>query len=184
MDDSKIVDLYWARSEDAIAQTDAKYGRYCYSIASNILPFREDAQESVNDTWLAAWNALPPNRPQFLSAFLGKLTRRISIDRWRHISAEKRGGGTMDLALEELAGCIPGGVDPVAQVEAAELVRCVNTFLAGLPTEERQVFLMRYFELASISAIAERLRIGISKTKTMLHRTRKKLRAYLEKEGY
>ena len=184
MDDSKIVDLYWARSEDAIAQTDAKYGRYCYSIASNILPFREDAQESVNDTWLAAWNALPPNRPRFLSAFLGKLTRRISIDRWRHINAEKRGGGTMDLALEELAGCIPGGVDPAAQAEAAELARCVNAFLAGLPTEERQVFLMRYFELAPISAIAERLRIGTSKTKTMLHRTRKKLRAYLEKEGY
>lgn len=184
MEDSQIVDLYWDRSEQAIAETDTKYGRYCFSIANNILPFREDAQESVNDTYLAAWNALPPERPSVLRTFLGKLTRRISIDRWRYLSAEKRGGGTIPLALEELAGCIPGGDDPAATVEAKELAQSINGFLDTLPATERQVFLMRYFALSPLAQIEEKYAMTGSRLRSMLHRTRKKLLRYLEKEGF
>lgn len=184
MEDNKIVDLYWARSEQAIRETQSKYGRYCFSIASNILPLREDAEESVNDTYLAAWNVMPPSRPSVLSTFLGKLTRRISIDRWRSLSAGKRGGGTVDLALDELAQCIPGGNDPSAAVEARELARAVGRFLDTLPPIQRRVFLMRYFHLSRLQTIADELHISPGKVKSMLHRTRAKLRAHLQKEGY
>lgn len=184
MDDSAIVDLYWQRKEQAIDETQTKYGTYCLSIAKNILPFREDAEESVNDTYLAAWKAMPPNRPLRLSTFLGKLTRRISIDRWRYLSAEKRGGGTVTLALEELAGCIPGGTDPEMMVCAGELAEKIDIFLKSLRPMERRVLVMRYFELADIDAIAHRCAMSSAKTKSMLHRTRKKLRVFLEKEGY
>lgn len=184
MDDEKIVELYWQRSESAIAETQSKYGRYCFSIARNILPFREDAQECVNDTYLAAWNAIPPRRPGILSSFLGKLTRRISIDRWRNLSADKRGGGTVALALDELAECIPGSSDPAAEVEAKELSHAIDRFLDTLPYTERKVFLMRYFDLASMKDIGAQFNISSSKAKSMLHRTRAKLRVHLEKEGY
>lgn len=184
MDDAKIIDLYWQRSEAAILETETKYGHYLFSIANRILPFREDAQECVNDTYLDAWNAMPPTRPSILSAFLGKLTRRISIDRWRSLNAEKRGGSTVTLALEELEGCIPGGTDPAAEVEARELAEAINRFLDALPRTERQIFVMRYFHLAGITEIAGKFRMSSSKVKSMLHRTRKKLRSHLAKEGY
>ena len=106
MDDSVIVELYWTRSESAIAETSSKYGKYCYSIAYNILLSSEDADESVNDTYLGAWNSIPPHRPSTLSTFLGKITRRISIDRWRKRHAAKRGGGEVALALDELSECL------------------------------------------------------------------------------
>lgn len=184
MEDSRIVDLYWERSETAIYETQLKYGHYCFSIANNILPFREDAEESVNDTYMAAWNTMPPNRPSILSSFLGKLTRRISIDRWRNLSADKRGGGTVPIALEELTECIPGGSDPVAEVEAKELAEAVGRFLDTVPCMERKVFLMRYFDLAKIQDIAYQFNMSSSKVKSMLHRTRSKLRIALQKEGY
>jgi len=184
MEDCKIIELYWQRCETAIEQTQKKYGRYCFSIANNILPNEEDAQECVNDTYLAAWNAIPPNRPKVLSTFLGKLTRRISIDRWRILSADKRGGGAIPLALEELNQCIPGNLDAQAQVEAKELAVCINSFLAGLPEIERRVFLLRYFDMASLKEIQEKFHFSDSKVKTTLYRTRKKLKTHLEKEGY
>ena len=184
MDDSRIVELYWNRSEEAIYQTDVKYGRYCYSIANNILTNREDAEECVSDTYFAAWEAIPPTRPSVLSTFLGKIIRRISIDRWRARSASKRGGGEMSLALDELAECIPGGNDPAAEVEAKELAAAVARFLDMLPCAERKVFLMRYFELARLQDIADRFSMRVSKVKSMLHRTRGKLRVHLQKEGY
>lgn len=184
MEDSKIVQLYWERSEQALCETDRKYGRYCYSIASNILPFREDAEECVNDTWLAAWEAMPPHRPGVLSTFLGKLTRRISIDRWRSLSADKRGGGNVPVALEELGECIPGREDPQRTLEARELAEAVNGFLETLPPVERRVFLMRYFGLSGLEDIRRKFGFSQSKVKSMLHRTRKKLRTYLEEEGY
>lgn len=184
MEDSRIVQLYWDRSEDAILETDRKYGRYCLSIAGNILPFREDAQECVNDTYLAAWEAMPPHRPDILSTFLGKLTRRISIDRWRSLTAEKRGGGTMAVALEELGECIPGREDPQARVEARELAGAINAFLEELPQVERKVFLMRYFQMACLEAIQKEFGFSPGKVKSMLHRIRKKLRTYLQEEGY
>ena len=184
MDDWKIIDLYWQRNEAAISETQSKYGGFLFSIANRILPFREDAQECVNDTYLDAWNAIPPTRPNILSAFLGKLTRRICIDRWRSLNAEKRGGSTVTLALEELEGCIPGGIDPAVQVEAQELARAISRFLYTLPRAEQQVLVMRYFHLAGIHEIANQFGISGPKVKSMLHRTRKKLRAHLEKEGY
>ena len=105
MEDKEIVQLYWQRSEEAITQTDRKYGSYCFSVAKNILPSQEDAQECVNDTYMAAWETIPPHRPDILSTFLGKLTRRISIDRWRAQTADKRGGSAVTVALEELEAC-------------------------------------------------------------------------------
>ena len=184
MEDSRIVDLYWARSEQAIYETQRKYDHYCFSIASNILPFREDAEESVNDTYMAAWNIMPPNRPGILSTFLGKLTRRISIDRWRNLNADKRGGGTVPIALDELAECIPSGADPAAEVETKELAEAVGRFLDTVPYMERKVFLMRYFDLAKIRDIAQKTDMSVSKVKSMLLRTRSKLRIALQKEGY
>ena len=184
MEDSKIVELYWQRSESAIYETKQKYEHYCFSIANNILPVREDAEESVNDTYMAAWNAMPPNRPSILSAFLGKLTRRISIDRWRNLSADKRGGGSVPIALDELAECIPGGSDPVVEVEAKELSEAIGRFLDTVPYVERKVFLMRYFELTNLREIASEFHMSIGTIKSMLHRIRSKLRIALEKEGY
>ena len=122
MEDDSIVNLYWARSENAISETSKKYGNYCYSIAYSILGNVEDADESVNDTYLDAWNNIPPHRPSILSTFLGKITRRISIDKWRGRTAEKRGGGEIVLVLDELSDCIPSNQNVEHEVEAAELL--------------------------------------------------------------
>ena len=116
MEDSQIVSLYWQRKERAIKETEAKYGRYCYRIAHNILEHRQDAEECVSDTYLAAWNAIPPHRPSILQTFLGKITRRISLNRWRWEQTQKRGAGQVPLALEELAECISGGFVKVREM--------------------------------------------------------------------
>ena len=184
MEDERIVALYWERSEEAIRQTQSKYDNYCMGIAGRILSNHEDARECVNDTYLAAWDAIPPQRPAVLSTFLGKLTRRISIDRWRALTAEKRGGSAVTVALEELEACIPGGTDPVKEVEAKELARAISGFLRTLPYIQRKVFLMRYFEMADLTQIQEKFQISNSKAKSMLHRTRRKLKTYLQEEGY
>ena len=183
MDDSAIIELYFERSEAAIVQTDEKYGPYCYSIAYHILTDREDAEESVSDTYLAAWNNIPPRRPNVLSTFLGKLTRYISINRWKKRSACKRGGGEMDLALEELGECVSDGLDVEQQYAYKETIRAFRRFLDTLPETERRVFLRRYWYLDSTREISQRFGFTESKVKSMLHRTRKKLRAQLEKEG-
>lgn len=184
MEDSMIVELYWQRREQAIRETQKKYGSYCFCISHNILPLPEDAHECVNDTYLAAWNAMPPNRPGILSAFLGKITRRLSIDRWRRLSAAKRSGGTVTVALEELGECVSGGVDPAAAYERKELAGAVERFLDGLSFSEKKVFLLRYFELAPIQQIAKQCAMSESKAKSMLHRLRGRLRTHLEKEGF
>lgn len=184
MDDNTIVDLYWNRSESAISETAAKYGSFCYSIAYNILTNKEDADESVSDTYLAAWNSIPPRRPSLLSAFLGKITRHISIDRWRSRSAYKRGGGEMDLALEELDYCIPGGETPEQRYERKELSLALNRFLESLPETERSIFLCRYWYLDPIDRIAENFGFSHSKVTSLLHRLRGRLRTHLEKEGF
>ena len=182
MDDKRIIDLYWSRSESAITETDQKYGKYCYSIAYNILTNNEDAEESVSDTFLAAWNTIPPKRPSVLAAFLGKLTRHISIDRWRMRNRQKRGGGEIVLALEELEECIPDSHTVEATLEQKRLAMVFNGFLDHLPETERRVFLCRYWYLDPISCIADRCGFSESKVTSMLHRTRKKLRITLEKE--
>ena len=184
MDDELIVQLYWDRSENAISETDRKYGAYCNSIAYGILQSKEDSRESVNDTYMDAWNAMPPHRPSILATFLGKITRRIAIDRWRTLNRVKRGGGEVTLALEELEQCIVGGQSPEQEIERKELVQAINRFLDTLPLPERRVFLARYWYLDSIQQIASHFHFSQSKVTSMLFRTRKKLRQHLEKEGY
>ena len=184
MDDKSIVDLYFNRDEEAITQTDKKYGRYCYSIAYNILTNKEDAEESVCDTYMTAWKAIPPRRPSVLSTFLGKITRHISIDRWRERSAYKRGGGEVILALEELEDCVAGLQNVEMEYERKELIRAYVKLLDALPITERRIFLCRYWYVESIETIADKFGFSQSKVKTMLHRTRAKLRKQLAEEGY
>lgn len=183
MEDTEILDLYFARSEAAITQTDAKYGGYCYSIAYNILTNNEDAEESVSDTYYAAWKAIPPRRPAVLATFLGKITRHISINRWNARSAYKRGGGEVTVALEELDQCVADRMDVEKDYAHKQTVRAFRRFLDTIPETERNVFLRRYWCVDTIAQIAEDFGFSESKVKSMLHRTRKKLRKILEKEG-
>lgn len=182
MDDSQIVDLYFARSEIAIQETDNKYGGYCYKIAYGILANREDSEESVSDAYLSAWNAMPPRRPTKLATFLGRLTRNISIDRWRRMSAKKRGSGELDIALEELDECVSGAPSVEDALIQKEVMTCLNRFLAELPQAERDVFLCRYWYVNSLEEIGERTGYSLGKIKSMLHRTRGKLSRWLEEE--
>ena len=184
MDDSQIVQLYWDRSEYAITETEAKYGKYCYRIAYNILTNKEDAEESVNDTYLKAWNEIPPKRPAVLSTFLGKLTRNLSIDKWRSRNAYKRGGGEIILALEELEDCVTGTDNVEASHMQHELIKAYERFLDNLPATDRRVFLLRYWNMESIDSIAEKFNFSKSKVKSMLHRSRNKLRLQLIEEGF
>jgi len=184
MEDGRIVELYWQRAENAIAETAKKYGQYCASIAYNILNSTEDAEECVNDTWLGAWNSMPPHRPNVLSVFLGKITRRAAIGKYRVRTAAKRNGGQVPLVLEELSECTVGMRSAEEEAEGRELVRTINTFLAALPDTERGVFLCRYWYMDSIEAIAVRFGFSKSKVASMLYRLRERLRGQLEKEGY
>lgn len=183
MQDNQIVDLYWARNEQAIDATAKKYGRYCYRIAFNILNNREDADESVNDTYMSAWKSMPPHRPSVLSTFLGKLTRRISLNKWRNQNRNKRGGGEIMLALDELSECIPSQQNPERELEMKELAQAINHFIGTLQPTERDIFVSRYWFLASIKEISLKFDFAESKTKSILFRVRKKLMNYLLKEG-
>lgn len=184
MDDNGIIELYWARSEDAIPSTAAKYGKYLGGISFNILGVYEDAEECVSDTYLKAWNAMPPYRPSILSAFLAKIIRRLSIDRWRKANAARRGGGEITLALEELGDCISGRDSVESELARKELIMLLNGFLNTLSDTERRVFLCRYWYMDSIRTICGQFGFSESKVKSMLYRTRQKLRAQLEREGH
>ena len=184
MDDKRIVELYFERNEQAIVETASKYGNYCYSIAYNILDKHEDAEESVNDTYTDAWNSIPPHRPSVLSTFLGKITRRISIDRWRNYHAEKRGGGEMALALEELRECTASDNGIEQELEKRRLADIINAFVLSLPKTEQKVFLCRYWYMDSVASIGKQFGFSESKVKSMLYRTREKLRTVLSKEGF
>ena len=183
LSDETIVALYWSRSETAISETEVKYGSYCRSIARNILSDREDTEECVNDTYLDAWNCMPPHKPTVLSTFLGKITRRISIDRWRSRTAEKRGSGEVVLALDELSECVPSSTSVEEMIEAAELEKVIDAFVMNLPIMKRRVFICRYWYLDSINEICQQFGFSQGKVKMMLYRTRTKLQSYLEKEG-
>ncbi len=183
MRDAEILDLYWARDERAIAETQSAYGSYCYSIAWHILYDREDSDECVNDTWFRAWNAIPPGRPGRFSLFLGAITRNLSLDRWKERRAMKRGGGEMTMALDELAECVPDTHNTEETVVAAELEGLVNAFLHTLPEKDCNVFLRRYWYVEEYGEIAKRYGMNLNTVKTSLFRTRNKLREYLEKEG-
>ena len=183
MDDATIVQLYWDRDERAIPATSDKCGNYCNSIARNILGNREDAEECVNDTYLGAWNAIPPHRPSVLRTFLGKITRRISLKKWRDSHRDKRGGNEVSLALDELSECVPSNVTVEDEVIVAELSKALNRFIGDLPVTERRVFICRYWHLDSIEKISMDFCFSSSKVKSMLHRTRAKLFSHLKKEG-
>lgn len=183
MEDEKIIELYQLRNEEAIKATAEKYGNYCSAIASNILPFKEDAEECVNDTWLHAWNAIPPHIPPRLSLFLGKITREVSINRYKALSAQKRGNGGYAIALDELEDFISLSNSTVEQAIELELIgKAISTFLRKQPEIHADVFIRRYYHLCSIKQIAEEFSISESKTKSILFRVRKKLHSFLESE--
>lgn len=184
MEDRQIIELYWRRDEDAIVQSEQKYGAYCRAVARQILRVAEDVEECVSDTWLAAWNAMPPARPAVLRTFLGRLSRNLSINRSLYDRAQKRGGGEVPLALEELKDCTGARDSAADAAETAELGRLIDTFLRTLPEEECDLFLRRYWYLDPIEEIARRFRLRSGTVKTRLHRTRRRLREYLMKEGY
>ena len=183
MEDATIVELYWQRHERAIEESKSKYGAYCRAIAQRILNDVRDAEECVNDTYLGAWNAMPPHRPASLGTFLGKITRNLSLKRWRMLSAAKRGGGEVALSLDELEECVSadGSVDD--GLEAEELAKMLNGFLAGLPKDDRRMFMCRYWHFDSIGDIARRFGFTESKVKMSLKRTRDKLAGHLKREG-
>lgn len=184
MKDDAIIELYWQRQEQAVEESTRKYGAYCIQLAGRILGSAHDAEECVNDVLQAAWDSIPPNRPENLKSYLGKLTRRICMKRWRAFDAQKRGGGEAALSLEELSDCIPEGRDLEAAMVAKELTAVLNGFLESLPKQDRQVFVLRYWHGYSIREISSRFGFSKSKTESMLYRTRNKLRQRLEKEGF
>lgn len=181
MEDYQIVNLYWARSEGAIEQTRIKYGKMLTGVSVSLVQSYEDAEECVNDTYLAAWNSMPTERPSYLGAFLAKIVRRLSISRYRLSHAEKRGGA--DALTAELTDCIPSSYDVEKQFENGQLTDALNRFIRGLDSEKRYIFLRRYFYSDSLADIAASLKISEAKVKTTLHRIRKALNDYLEKEG-
>ncbi len=184
MQDTEIIELYWARSERAIPATSERYGSYCSAIAWNILHSREDAEECVNDTWLNAWNAMPPHRPSILSAFLGRLTRNLALDRCQRNTAEKRGGGEVPAILDELSECVSGSEDVEGSVERQEVLAAINAFLRQLPERNRQLFLCRYWYSDSVANIAERFGMKENAVSKSLGRTRAALREHLQKGGF
>ncbi len=182
MDDERIVALYFERAEQAISETQRKYGNYCRAIARNILCDDGEAEECENDTYLRAWNAIPPARPRFLRAFLSKITRHLALDRYAAKTAAKRNASLCTIS-EELATCLPD----VSQGDSGEqlaLSDAINRFLSELPHRTRVIFVRRYFYLLSMHEIARDLRLGESHVKVLLHRTRNALRHFLEKDGF
>ena len=183
MDDTTILSLYFARSESAISETAMKYGKYCSAIAMNVLRNVEDSEECVSDTYLKAWNAIPPERPSIFPSFLGKITRNLALNKYKEQRTQKRGGGEIVLILDELEDCIPSGRGIEAEVETHADIEAINTFLHSIGRENRIIFVRRYWYADPIASIAKRLQMSESKVKSMLFRTRTKLRNYLEKEG-
>ena len=183
MDDINIIKLFLNRDEQAIMETDNKYGGYCFAIAYNILADHEDSEECVSDTYHSAWNSIPPRKPNPLAPFLGKIVRNISIDRWRKNGALKRGGGQIMLALEELKECTSCKDDIEKELEQRELICAVRRFVSGLPDTERKIFVCRYWYMDPISDIAARFGFTDNKVSLMLSRIRAKLQKHLMKEG-
>ena len=184
MEDNAIVELYFARSEQAIRETEQKYGAYLNTIAANILHLPEDAEETVSDTYFKAWQAIPPTKPKVLRLFLAKITRNLAFTRWRSETAQKRGGGEMPLVLDELAECIGTGGDLEAGLNMKELTSTIAAFLDTQPQREQNIFLRRYFFLEDTREIGSRYQMKPEAVLQSLSRTRKKLKKYLIQEGY
>ena len=183
MEDNRIIDLYWAREEQALTETERKYGGYCRTIARNILKIHEDAEECVNDAYMRAWNSIPPKKPENLRTFLGRMVRNLALDRCERARAQKRGGGQYALALEEMEECVPSASDTEQSVDGALLSQLLNDFLAGMKPEARNIFMRRYWYLSSVKDIAAEFGFSESKVKMSLHRSREELKKFLIKEG-
>ncbi len=183
MQDHEIVDLYWSRSENAITETDLKYGNYCGKIAKNIVYDEEDAKECVNDTYLSAWNSMPEERPLSLAPYLASIVRNHALTLYRKTHAQKRGAGQTALALDELTE-VAGSGSTEESVDLNLLSEHLNTFLSGLSTNDRIVFVRRYFYVDPLSEIASALSMSESAVKSLLFRLRGKLRTLLTEEGY
>ena len=183
MTDQEIIDLYWKREETAIAGSANKFGSYCHSISYNILHDNEDAEECVNDTWLGAWKSMPPHRPERLSTFLGKITRNLSLNRFKKYAAEKRGYGQTELVLSELEDCIPDNTNIEQIVDDHILVQALNDFLYAQPEQKQNIFIRRYWYLYPIRDIAAAYGISESKVASLLFRMRNNLKIHFEKEG-
>ncbi len=182
MEDEEIIGLYWQRSEDAIYETSAKYGRLCHSIARNVLASREDCEECVNDAYFAVWNAIPEQRPARFAAFLARITRNQALKRYEYLSAEKR-NPVATVSLEELSDCVSGRESPEDAVEFRRAEEAIGRFLRAQEEYKRVVFLRRYWYFDSIQRISDSTGFSQSKVKSILHQMRRKLRAYLESEG-
>ena len=184
MDDAKIVQLYWDRNEQAIPATADKYGRYCTSIANNILGNNEDAEECVNDTYLNAWNSMPPHRPSILSTFLGKITRNLSIKRYKHNTADKRGNGQAMVIFDEIAELVSDTDNVEQEIDRKDLIRSIDDFLDKLPTNKKNIFVCRYWYFDSIVDIAIRFGMTENNVSVTLNRLRLKLHNYLVERGF
>lgn len=182
-EDSKIIELFFARDEKAISETHSKYGRYCYSIAYNIIGVNEDCEECVNDTLVKAWNAIPPQKPKKLSAFLGRITRNLTLNRYFEKTADKRGSGQTAAVLDELSECVTSGVTTEEISDNNTLRRALNDFLCSLETEKRIIFMQRYWYMMSVKDIAAEHSSTDSRIKMILLRTRNELKEHLTKEG-
>lgn len=183
MEDCEIINLYNVRSETAISETDAKYGSFCRSIAFRILRNKEDSDECVSDVFWNVWNVIPPQSPQNFRAFLGKISRNLSLNRLEKQNAQKRGNTQMDAVFEELSSCIPARSDSDSITEDIVIRETLNRFLKGLPEKERLVFVRRYWYTDTIGEIAAELHMSENNVYVLLHRVRKKLKTTLEKEG-
>lgn len=184
MDDREIVNLLWQRNETGISELEQKYFAYCHTIAMNILRNAEDAEECVADTWLRVWSSIPPNCPESLKLYVARIVRNLAFNRYRDSHAEKRKGDQLCTPLEELSECIPGQFSMEDILKRWELNRIIQRFIAGLHTNERNLFLRRYYYADDISAIAHRYRMTENHVSVTLYRIRKRLKKLLEKEGY
>lgn len=183
MTDQTIIDLFWQRSEDAIRNTSQKYGKYLTKIAMNILNYYEESEECVNDTYLAAWEQIPPDRPQKLLPYLGRITRCLALNRYDYLTAQKR-NVEFTLQLSELEECLTGTDSIETQYESGEVTSSISSFLKKQNPDVRNIFIRRYWFSDSITEIAGRFNMSESKVKSTLFRTRKRLKKHLESEGY
>lgn len=184
MTDSEIIELYNQRDERAIRETQTAYGRYCEKIARNILGDEQEALECVNETLLKAWENIPPEQPQILSAYLATLTRNYALLCYRRGAAAKRGKGSAPLVLEDFAELIPSSTNVERIAEHHEIIAEINRYLEALPEVNRTVFVLRFFCFESIPDIADRLGLKKKAVSATLYRTKKQIRKHLDKEGY
>ena len=181
MDDVEIIELYWKRNQDAITETDRSYGQKLHGLAERIVQSHEDAEESVSDTYLKAWETIPPQKPNYFFAYLAKICRHFALGKLDWKNAAKRNAEIIALT-QEMELCIPDESRD-RQMESKEISRAMNVFLKTLPPESRLIFLRRYWYCDTIAEIARRYRFSESKVKTRLHRIRAQLCTYLETEG-